>query len=47
MHIRFLAPVEDEMLEAAAYYEIRVKSLGENFSCPLPGWFSILRLRSE
>jgi len=31
MHIRFLAPAENEMLEAAAYYEIRVRSLGENF----------------
>ena len=31
MKIRFLVPAEIEMLEAAAYYEMHVKSLGENF----------------
>ncbi len=31
MHIRFLASAENEMLEAAAYYEFRVRSLGGNF----------------
>ncbi len=31
MKIRFLAPAEIEMLEAAAYYELQVETLGENF----------------
>ncbi len=31
MNIRFLKPAETEMIEAAAYYEIQVEKLGENF----------------
>ena len=31
MKFRFLAPAEEEMLEAAFYYEMQVESLGTNF----------------
>lgn len=31
MNVRFLAPAEIEMFEAAAYYELQVPTLGENF----------------
>ena len=31
MKVRFLAPAEIEMFEAAAYYELQVSTLGENF----------------
>jgi plasmid stabilization system protein ParE len=31
MKIRFLAPAETEMMEAAAYYEMQVERLGTNF----------------
>ncbi len=31
MKIRFLAPAETEMLDAAAYYEMQVENLGANF----------------
>ncbi len=31
MNIRFLAPAEIEMLEAAIYYEMQAPNLGENF----------------
>ena len=31
MIVRFLSPAENEMLEAAAYYEMQVDNLGFNF----------------
>ena len=31
MRVRLLAPAEEELLEAAAYYESRVPTLGANF----------------
>ena len=31
MNVCFLAPAEIEMFEAAAYYELQVSTLGENF----------------
>lgn len=31
MNVRFLTPAEIEMFEAAAYYEMQVRGLGENF----------------
>ena len=31
MRVRLLAPAEEEMVEAAAYYESRVPTLGTNF----------------
>jgi toxin ParE1/3/4 len=31
MKFRFLTPAETEMMEAAAYYEMRVEKLGEHF----------------
>ncbi|MEA3363328.1 MAG: type II toxin-antitoxin system RelE/ParE family toxin [Thermodesulfobacteriota bacterium] len=31
MNVRFLEPAEVEMFEAAAYYELQVSTLGENF----------------
>ncbi|MCA1787116.1 MAG: type II toxin-antitoxin system RelE/ParE family toxin [Desulfobacteraceae bacterium] len=31
MKFRFLAPAEEEMLEAAFYYEMQVENLGTNF----------------
>jgi plasmid stabilization system protein ParE len=31
MSVRFLAPAEEEMLEAAFYYEMQVEKLGTNF----------------
>ena len=31
MRVRFLVPAEEEMLEAAFYYEMQVEKLGTNF----------------
>ncbi len=31
MQVRFLAPAEIEMFEAAVYYEMQASTLGENF----------------
>ena len=31
MRVRLLAPAEEEMVEAAAYYESRIPTLGMNF----------------
>lgn len=31
MKVRFLTPAEEEMMEAAAYYEMQVEKLGANF----------------
>lgn len=31
MKIKFLAPAETDMIEAAAYYEVQVEKLGVNF----------------
>ncbi|MDA3789836.1 MAG: hypothetical protein PF503_15230 [Desulfobacula sp.] len=31
MKVRFLTPAEEEMMEAAAYYEMQVEKLGVNF----------------
>ena len=31
MRVRFLLPAEEEMIEAAIYYEMQVEGLGKNF----------------